>query len=448
VPGTFLIAAAALLASVPAPLPLPGRLAFVLTAERVVLPAPVRATDLVVDSLAGSLTLRRVANPKVLAARLAAVAGQLCPLVRATDSAVTLTCRSKRIDARLMVERGRTTLIIEELRGLPWRNESDRLPMFYDPELFDLGGPCPGTTPAGRGECLLKQGRTAEAETQLQEAVENPDLAAFATLRLGDVAMGKDDPTRALEWYRRTGKIGLFGRLAILRVCEIVGDCSPAQWQDPFLRWQPGEPIRTEVRLRQARMAAYDGRLPQAVDLLNAALGGRPGACSEIGMMMCRRVMLVALTTPDRATGVKALEAYLQLPNRGEGPLAVELVRAAADRAELIGAPVFGGSLLAASASWVESGALAEHLLRNAELYLIGGDSLRARVVVEYAEAQFPASRLTGTRWALVRAQARAGDDLAAAEHAVSAYQTLATDSARDLAAANEALARARAERP
>jgi hypothetical protein len=444
--GVLFVAAAGLLG---APAALPSRFPLLVATER--LPLPASATHLVIDPLAGTIELRLTSNDKAVAAKLAAAAGQICPRVRATDGGVAFTCRTNRIDARLSVERGRTTLVIEELRGLPWRNEADRVPMFYDPVLFDLGGPCPGTTHAGRAECLLAQGRTAEAAALLQQALKTPALATFAALRLGDIALGDDDPTGALDWYRRAGVIGLFGRLASLRRCEILDGCSHPGAQDPFAGSQPREPLRTEVRLRRARLAAFDGRFAEAVALLAGAMppAGRLGTCTVMGMMMCRRVLLSALAHPGREAGVEALETYLALPDRNDGPLAVALVRAAADKAAVVGAPLFGGRLLAASVSWTEGAALADHLLRAAELYSLAGDPPRTRVMLEYAETRFPRGQLGGARWNAVRVRARAVDEDAAGDRrALSGYQVLATESARDVAGAYGAVARARGQRP
>jgi hypothetical protein len=83
------------------------------------------------------------------------------------------------------------------------------------------------------------------------------------------------------------------------------------------------------------------------------------------------------LKFPDVDGGYEALEAYLNLPSRTEGFLAIEMVRAAAEKALDIGAPLFAGNLLAASVPWVEGAdveAISDHLLRSAEMYLLAKD--------------------------------------------------------------------------
>src|SRR5207248_5018571 len=95
---------------------------------------------------------------------------------------------------------------------------------------------------------------------------------------------------------------------------------------------------------------------------------GRAGACDTLGELFCRRLVLFALEQSDEGGGAEAIETYLALPDRSEGPLSLPLVRAAAERAARIGAPRFGGNLLATSASWVDGqpALLGDHLLRAA----------------------------------------------------------------------------------
>ena len=99
-----------------------------------------------------------------------------------------------------------------------------------------------------------------------------------------------------------------------------------------------------------------------------------------------------------------ALDVYLALPGWDQGPLAVELSQAAAELAARLGAPVFGGNLLAAAAPVVPAALRADHLLRAAELFLDGGDTARTRLVLEYAETRIAKRR--APRWAAVRAAA------------------------------------------
>src|SRR5205814_8938620 len=108
------------------------------------------------------LRVARGAAP--LAARIARHAGMICPKVTIVDGGVELRCRTRRLDAVLGTEKGKTYLDIQELRGLPWRpGPAGPPPFFYEPYASGLGGRCPGDTPAARGECALRAGNLLQA---------------------------------------------------------------------------------------------------------------------------------------------------------------------------------------------------------------------------------------------------------------------------------------------
>jgi hypothetical protein len=86
--------------------------------------------------------------------------------------------------------------------------------------------------------------------------------------------------------------------------------------------------------------------------------------------------------------GEEALGVYLSLPKWDHGVLAVEMSQAAADLAGQMGAPIFGGNILAAVAPEVSPKMLSDHLLRAAELFLQGEDTARTRLVLEYAQTR------------------------------------------------------------
>jgi len=92
-----------------------------------------------------------------------------------------------------------------------------------------------------------------------------------------------------------------------------------------------------------------------------------------------------------------AIEVYLSLPAWDRGPLAPELSEAAADLANHIGAPVFGGNILSSVIAHVTSAKLSDHLVKAAELYLEGDDIARTRLVIEYARTRL-GKRMPG-RW-------------------------------------------------
>ena len=142
-----------------------------------------------------------------------------------------------------------------------------------------------------------------------------------------------------------------------------------------------------------------------------------------------------------------ALEVYLSLPIWDHGLLATELSEAAADLASHIGAPVFGGNILAAVAPGVGIAMLPAHLLRTAELYLDGDEIARARLVLEYARTRI-GKRMTGRLSALERKlAARVASEEEAAMAPPLKIDIDATEVSRELAAAHAVMARAQVAR-
>jgi len=183
-----------------------------------------------------------------------------------------------------------------------------------------------------------------------------------------------------------------------------------------------------------------DGEAEVACDL--DVLGAVEGASHpRLHRRLCRRLVLFALKFPDTDGGLEAIEADLNLPLRTEGLLSIELVRAAAEKALDIGAPLFAGHLLAASVPWVEGAdveAISDHLLRSAEMYLVAKDLARARTLYEYAEGRIGRKRLLGSRWATVIAAIEGVDS-----HTKSADDESAlTEMAGDIAAAYTTVSR------
>ncbi len=142
-----------------------------------------------------------------------------------------------------------------------------------------------------------------------------------------------------------------------------------------------------------------------------------------------------------------AFEVYLSLPAWDHGPLAPELSEAAADLANHLGAPVFGGNILSAVAPGVEIAMLPAHLLRAAELYLDGDDIARTRLVIEYARTRV-GKRMTG-RWVALerRLAARVASEEESAMAPPLKINVDATEVSRELAAARAVLARAQVAR-
>jgi tetratricopeptide (TPR) repeat protein len=425
-----------------------SRFAAVASVERIALPAS-GIPEVVVEPLDATIELRGAAGARSLAQRISALVGQICPEVSARGGSVFLRCRTRRLDAAVVPTGGGTALEVRELRGLPFRGPANQLFLSYD-----LGPKqsCPGTAPAARGECALAAGRKGEAAGLFRQALSSAD-SSLAVLRLGDIALSAGDADTALAWYRRATGTDRFVRLAQARLCEVSGSCLDGPAAGPTFDGKgQDEATRMELTLRAARVAVFAGRPAEAVSHLVEVLAApESGACDTVGQVFCRRVVLAVLHQSEGEGGPEAIDLYLALPDRAEGPLSLEMVRAAAELSARLHAPQFGGNLLAASASWVDGQPelLADHLLRASELYLMAGDRPRARVVYDYAETRFSRKRLTGARWSVVSRESRQLNEgnAEAPGPALSAYEALAAEGARDVAAAYGALARARVRR-
>jgi tetratricopeptide (TPR) repeat protein len=418
----------------------PERVTTVAVVERMPLAAPIARVVLSVDSLAMRIELTTTADTHAIYQRFLASDPQLCPFISRTGNTVVLQCRTPRIEARLDPNAGKPVLEIREVRGLPLSEDGDQIWFFYHPIALRFGSGCPGDTAPARGECHFKAGRFTEAALEFRKALqgENRRLAA---LRLGDISLRTGDPATAAGWYRMTGRYGSYGRMAVARLCELGGACLGELRKRVFDASLLPEPLHGEMLLRAARAHAYIGAVKDSMVNLLEAIRTNPHACDEDTRVLCRRLILFAMKFPDEEGGLESLEAYLNLPQRTEGFLAIEMVRAAAEKALDIGAPLFAGHLLAASVPWVEGAdveAISDHLLRSAEMYLLAKDPARARTLVEYAEGRLGGKRMVGTRWAAV---------IAAVEgvvgHGKSADGEAAiTEAAGDLAAAYTTVSR------
>ncbi|MEO7669805.1 MAG: hypothetical protein ABIW57_10735 [Polyangia bacterium] len=409
------------------------------TTERIPLPRTrspiVLSTDALVRRI--RLTPGKGDSAALLLARVLKHAGFLCPQVALKYGVVELTCRSARIETQLTHERNETYLDINELRGLPWRPGPDAPPAYhYDPWRVGLGQSCPGKSPAARGECELKGGHLLEAAGHFRQALDTT-ARQMACVRLGDLAIATGDPITAAGWYRRAGSFGMFGRVADARLCELDGRCLTTTQQvlRAFDTTGMPEPLRAETTIRAARAEAYAGRLPSAAQVIarQVKAHGAASVCREDGELLCRRILIAAMRAADAAVNPRWLasggtggsggsegksgtpkkpplegpereyleqlvETYLALVGWDKGPMAVDLAQAAAPLASRLGAPAFGGNLLAAMAPQVPDAQLSDHLLLAAETFLDGDNWARARIVVEYAQSRLPPSELKRTR--------------------------------------------------
>jgi hypothetical protein len=263
----------------------------------------------------------------------------------------------------------------------------------------------------------------------------------LASLRLGDISLRTGDPATAAGWYRMTGRFGSYGRMAVARLCELGGGCLGELRKRVFDSTALPEPLHGEMLLRGARAFAYIGAVKDAMADLLEAMRANPHTCDDDTRVLCRRLVLFALKFPDSEGSQQALEAYMNLPARTEGLLAIEMVRAAAEKALDLGAPLFAGHLLAASVPWVEGtdvDAISDHLLRSAEMYLVAKDPPRARTLYEYAEGRIGRKRLSGPRWAAVISAV----DGVASRGPRSDEDASLTETASDLAAAYTTMSR------
>jgi tetratricopeptide (TPR) repeat protein len=423
--------------SAPTETPEPERVTTVANVERLPLAAPVNKVVLSVDSLAMNLTLTTTADARAIQQRLLAANPQLCPFIDRIGNAVIVSCRTPRIEARLDPNGGRPVLEIREVRGLPLSEDGDQIWFFYHPIALRLGSGCPGDTPASRGECHFKAGRFSEAAIEYRKALPG-EHRRLAELRLGDISLRTGDPATAAGWYRMAGRYGSYGRMATARLCELGGTCLGELRKRTFDASLLPEPLHSEMLLRSARAAAYVGAVKESMTALLEAMRADSHMCDNETRVLCRRLVLFALKFPDRDGAPETLEAYLGLPSRTEGFLAIEMVRAAAEKALDQGAALFGANLLAASVPWVEAldtEALSDHMLRASEMYLAAKDVARARTLYEYADGRIGRRRMTGPRWAAVTSavggidpRARRESDNAinqAARELAEAYTTL-----------------------
>lgn len=435
----FRLAALLVALSAPTETPEPERVTTVAAVERLPLGVPVNRVVLSVDSLAMAITLTSTADTRAIQQRLLASNPQLCPFIDRVGNVVVINCRTPRIEARLDANGGRPVLEIREVRGLPMNEDGDQIWFFYHPIALRLGSGCPGDTPASRAECHFKAGRFSEAAVEYRKALPG-EHRRLAELRLGDISLRTGDPATAAGWYRMAGRYGSYGRMATARLCELGGTCLGELRKRTFDATLLPEPLHSEMLLRAARAAAYMGAVKESMSSLLDGMKADPHMCDNDTRVLCRRLVLFALKFPDHDGATEALEAYLNLPARTEGFLAIEMVRAAAEKALDQGAPLFAGNLLAASVPWVEAldvDALSDHLLRASEMYLAASDLARARTLYEYADGRIGRRRMAGPRWAAVTVAVGGVD-----ARARRASDTAITQAARDLAEAYTTLSR------
>lgn len=308
---------------------------------------------------------------------------RLCPRAEVHDGAVVARCKNGQLVVTLARGRRGVELSLAQLRGLP-RDDAPSLgtAWHYPPERFGLGGACPGTTPEGKAECLLAQGRADDAVPLLTQALQHGN-GDFAALRLGDIALAKGDTLGALASYQAAGRKDNWGRLAAMRLCELSG-CE--REESVFDSARLPEPLATEVELRLARTPALRGEDRRAAVALLRRLADKaqPPVCPS-WPAVCAGVALVSLRGDDLELEALGLELFLHLQQQVGTSQDTVLLRAAAEAAAHLGAPAFAANLLATATPAVPPARLVEHLARVATFYEAAGDRLRADVVRDYA---------------------------------------------------------------
>jgi hypothetical protein len=264
-----------------------------------------------------------------------------------------------------------------------------------DPATLGLG-PCPGTTPEARGECLLLARQPLEARAEFEEAARTRK-APLAFLRLGDFALAEDTPEVAIELWRRARNEFPYGRLASARLCDLDPYCATGSERRSIYDLNQAAPaVRPDLVVRHARLSAIEGDLMAAVRELAPEMGPG-GACGTV-QGWCRRLLRLALLR-DGQDGAEALALYLSIPTRAEGPLATELMELAVRQAERAGAPGFAANLLAAQTGAVPEAALPAHLRRMAGLFVAAGDRARAEEIVLFARTHLDRATWRADGW-------------------------------------------------
>jgi hypothetical protein len=369
-------------------------------------------------------------------------ASHLCPAVTAGADRITLDCTTSRLRVTVVHDDAGTGIVVHRLSVPPWRPEDEGPPLIpFDLAALQMGG-CPGKTPEEEGECLLTTGDATAAAALFQRAVRTGP-APLAHLRLGDLALRDDDPNAAIAHWRLARAEAPWGRLATARICELDPKCLDSEaFESVYDSTAVDHALRADLVLRRARLAAFDGQLLEAARKLAAE--SVPGGACQTTQAWCRRLILRALELPG-PKGIEALVAYLELYGRREGPLALELVRAASVQAERAGAEEFGANLLAAATGTIPPAEMEPHLRRVAGLYLAAGDRARADEIVRYARSRLGEAAMRTGAWVTLRravrgpprpatpaAEAIAPDpDLASAQAAVAAARLVATPPAR-----------------
>ena len=321
----------------------------------------------------------------------------ICPRIEATPGGAVLHCTP-----RIWAQAAGASLELREFRGVPPLDAADSPPNLGWPLLeMGLAGDC--RAPAGElevGECAFTRGDYAAARTAFTRAAEIPENR-YAHLRLGDLAMRDGEQAIAFAHYQHATGPGVIGRMAFERSCALSGLCvtrlEPAA---DNLTGLPG-PLRRELLLRTAARAHFGGRDLEAMQLLAQEIGAPRPACDD-GRAICQKLMQAALLGTDDVARGLAMRVFLEGGFR-DGPHQLELARAVAVASEKLGAPGFGAGILSSVVEEMEPADVDPALREIVRLYLAAHDTIRANVVLEYADSH-AGGRAKGNAWGALRA--------------------------------------------
>ena len=375
------------------------------TVQHVPLPPQLGKVLVDVDGIGASITLL-TGNPNLLIRTLNQYTSgaSICVDIEAQKNHVRLKCRTRRLEAKVISSKKRRLLEIREVRGVPWSGQHDPPPYPFYPMTFVNAEeePCPGKSPVMQAECLLFEGKLQDAIDSYRESYDTL-WVGWSAFRLGDMAYRNGEGAKAAGWYLRVPQNSPFARLAKARLCEMVGDCFDKDQDrlNVFSTLGVPEPMRSEIELRHWRVMAYLGQSSEAAVALSKRIVDemRPKTCMSTAAL-CRRIIMAGFDRADEEQKIQLLRGYISLPNINSGALAWPAARKAAKTATAIGAPSFAAKILAAVTQEVPNDELEDHLLDVAHLFVLGGDTARADVILEYAKEFFGDTIYASSKWA------------------------------------------------
>lgn len=375
--------------------------------------------------------------------------GTLCPDAKPSSDSLVLTCSSRRLWAELSDGPEGLALDVRLLRGLPWEGEL-KLPLRVWPmRAYGVPDDCPGRLDATRGQCALAEGDVAAAERAFKKARVGPD-ANFAYLRLGELALARNQPEEAAHLFAFVAPAGPIGRLAKARLCDLTGTCLDEKASraagDTFAL---DGPVRGELDFITWRREILLGREANVMAPFVEGLEQDASMCDGV-VPLCQLMLLSGLTAPDESVRSAAVSGWL-VPTVRQGPYELDLARATSRAAAELGAPSFAAAVLASVSDLVPPKELDAHLRRAVELYLEAADAVRAGAIYDYAETRLGRQAVSRGAWRLVRSKLKGGQRAAQRPAApVSSMPVAALETnvelAKDLARA--AAARSRAQQP